>query len=300
MGGRFDRPFEPLRVFCYDSAVVETVYFETVGDRHLQKIGGMTVLERRIREVAKRGATHVLVAAERVDFGRPLPVVLEFVPRKNTIPEGVRVERADVIGGVEIVDAAAAAGVERAIVAALNQGDEGFVDMRVRRPIAARLARWLSHRSLALRPAHVLMLSAIVGLAAAAVIAWRRDTFGLVIGGVLYEASALVDASVGRLARLRFQSVRRTAVARGVVDAAVVVAIASVVGGVWWWLGLGAAALVPWRVPRPARLRALGQRDQFVFFAMISCVIGVPQWVVIDALIVSAVNLIALVHRRRA
>jgi hypothetical protein len=279
---------------------VQTVYFETVGDRHLQKVGGLTVLERRIREVARRGATHVLVAAERVDFGRPLPVVLEFVSRTSTVPEGVVLERADVIDGMEIADAAAAGRVELAIVRGLNHGDEGIVDMRVRRPLAMRLTRVIARASLALRPAHVMIVAALMGLAAAAIVVMRGDVWGVAIGGVALEASAIVEGTVLRLARLRFQSVRYEGVARAIVDSAFVLAIGFVSGGMWWWMALGAAAVMPWRVPRPGRLRALGQRDAFVFFAMISCVIGVPQWVVIDGLVMSGVNIIALVVRRRA
>lgn len=276
----------------------QTVYFETVGDRHLHKIGGVTVLERRIREVARRGATHVLVAAERVDFGRPLPVVLEFVSRRSPVPEGVRLERADVIEGEEIVDAAAAERAERALVRTLNEDDEGIVDMRVRRPIAMRLTRAIARTPL--RAAGVMMVAAVVALIAAAIVAVRADTVGFVVGGIVFEIGAIVEGTVGRLARLRFQRVRRRAVARAIVDSAFVLAVGWALGGMWWWMGIGAAAVMPWRVPRPGRLRALGQRDQFVFFAMVSCVIGVPHWVVIDGLVMSAVNVVALVARRRA
>ena len=41
-----------------------TVFLETTGERHLRLIGGLTALERRVREVAKQGATKVLVRME--------------------------------------------------------------------------------------------------------------------------------------------------------------------------------------------------------------------------------------------
>ena len=145
-----------------------------------------------------------------------------------------------------------------------------------------------------------MIAAAVMGLVAAVIVAVRGDVLGVAIGGVVLEASAIVEATVMRLARLRFQAVKHEAVARAIVDFAFVLAIGFALGGMWWWMALGAAAVMPWRVPRPGRLRALGQRDAFVFFAMISCLIGVPQWVVIDGLVMSAVNIISLVHRRMA
>ena len=63
---------EPL---CYLETTAETVAFlETTGDRHTQVVGGLTALERRIREVAKAGATRAVVAAAPVDIVRPLPI----------------------------------------------------------------------------------------------------------------------------------------------------------------------------------------------------------------------------------
>ena len=42
---------------------METVFFDSAEDRHAQLVGGVTALERRVREVAKQGATRAVVAA---------------------------------------------------------------------------------------------------------------------------------------------------------------------------------------------------------------------------------------------
>ena len=42
---------------------MDTVFFESTSERHAQVIGGLTALERRIREVARQGAARAVVAA---------------------------------------------------------------------------------------------------------------------------------------------------------------------------------------------------------------------------------------------
>src|SRR5439155_24671005 len=83
---------------------VETVFLEATGDRHTRVVGGLTALERRIREVAKQGAQKAVVAAEPVAIARPLPIPVEYVAPGSAVPDGAKRERADVIAGVELVD----------------------------------------------------------------------------------------------------------------------------------------------------------------------------------------------------
>ena len=221
---------------------MQTVYFETIGDRHLRRIGGLTVLERRIREVAKQGTTHVLIAAERIDLPRPLPVVIEFVPRTGTLPEGVRLERADILDGIELVDDAAAARAERALIARSNPR-EGPVAAFVNR-LSMPITRSLSHRSLAVTPDHVTIAAIVVGLAAAALIVLRGDSVAFAIAGVLFALSSILGAVDGVLARLRFQKVPSLDRLSGaVVDSAVLAATGYALGGAWMWIGCAAAGV---------------------------------------------------------
>ncbi|HEY0252482.1 MAG TPA: hypothetical protein VGC41_13195, partial [Kofleriaceae bacterium] len=73
-------------------------YLESTGDRHTQIVGGLTVLERRIRELAKAGVTRAFIATAPVELARAMPIPIEFV---TSIPEGARRERADIIAGIE-------------------------------------------------------------------------------------------------------------------------------------------------------------------------------------------------------
>ena len=74
---------------------------------HRRVVGGLLVIERRIRELAKAGATRAVVAAAPVDIARPLPIPVEYVAPGSAAPDGAQCERADVIAGVELVDEAA-------------------------------------------------------------------------------------------------------------------------------------------------------------------------------------------------
>jgi len=136
---------------------VPTAFVETTQTRHLARVGGLTALERRLRELAKQGVTHAIVAAPPVELARPLPLEVEFVAAGTPPPPGVRVERADVIAGIELVDAAAVRRAEWAVIRTMNKSYEGPVDALINWRFSMRITRALSHRSLAVTPAPVLV-----------------------------------------------------------------------------------------------------------------------------------------------
>jgi len=141
-------------------------FLETTGDRHVRRVGGVTALERRIRECAKQGADRVIVAAEPVELGRPMPVPVEFVAPGTAAPEGTYTERADVIAGIELVDAGATKRAEWALIRRMNKSFEGPVDALINWRFSMRITRVLSHRSLAVTPNHVTIAAILVGLCA--------------------------------------------------------------------------------------------------------------------------------------
>lgn len=314
---------------------MQTVFLETTGERHLVRIGGLTALERRVREVAKQGATRVVVAAPPVALDRALPVPLEIVPPGTPPPAGARVERADVIAGIELVDAAAAARAEWALIRRMNKAHEGPVDALINWRFSMRITRALSHRSLAVTPNHVTLAAIVVGLAAAA-LATRGSHLALAAAGVLLELNSILDSVDGELARLRFQYSKLGQwldnVSDDVVDNAVIAACGYALGGTWWWLGLAAAggrlvhalstyawvyattgggdvfafrwwfesatasAEEVYKPHSPATwLRSLGRRDTFVFCWMIALACDLPQWVVVHGLAIAAINVGLLV-----
>lgn len=222
-----------------------TVFFETTGDRHVQIVGGLTALERRIREVARQGAERAIVAAAPVEHARPLPIPVEFVAPGTPAPEGARVERADVIAGIELADdAATRQRAEWALIRGMNKSYEGPVDALINWRFSMRITRWLARRSLAVTPNHVTITAILLGLAAA-LIASRGGYAMIAIAGVMLEGNSILDSVDGELARLRYQFSKLGQaldnMSDDIVDNVFLAAVGYALGGVWMWLGVAAA-----------------------------------------------------------
>lgn len=305
-------------------------FLETTGDRHTVVVGGLTALERRIREVAKAGATKAIVAAEPVAIARPLPIPVEYVPRGTQPPADAKPERIDVIAGVELVDEAARGKAEWALIRRMNKSYEGPVDALINWRFSMRITRVLSHLSLSFTPNHITICAILVGIFAS-VLASRGDYLPVAIAGVLLEFNSILDSCDGELARLRYQYSKLGQwldnLSDDIVDNLFLAAVGYGIGGIWMWLGLAAAigrvlvslstyadvyrrtgtgdvfAFRFWFEKQEAShdeiydpkaittwLRSLGRRDTFVFFWMIACVVGFPYWVIGHGLVISAVN----------
>jgi phosphatidylglycerophosphate synthase len=309
---------------------VETVFLETTGDRHAQIVGGLTALERRVRECAKQGAKRVVVAAAPVEVTRALPIPVEFVAPGSAAPEGARVERADVIAGVELTDEASRQKAEWALIRGMNKSYEGPVDALINWRFSMRITRWLARRSMAVTPNHVTMTAIVIGLAAAA-LATRGGYLVVAIAGVMLEINSILDSVDGELARLRYQFSKLGQaldnMSDDIVDNVFIAAVGYGLGGVWMWLGLAAAGgrvfvsltvyLAVWKKlgnadvmayrwwfetdvatvdeqfdPKAITtwLRSFGRRDTYVFVWMLACVAAFPYWVVCHGLVIAAVN----------
>ncbi|MFT3695426.1 MAG: CDP-alcohol phosphatidyltransferase family protein [Kofleriaceae bacterium] len=307
-------------------------YLESTGDRHTQLVGGITALERRIRELAKSGATRVLVATPPVEIARSLPVPVEYV---TSIPDGARRERADVIAGIELVDEAARKQAEWKLIRGMNKSFEGPVDALINWRFSMRITRVLSRTSLAFTPNHITIFAILVGLFAS-VLAWRGVYVTTAIAGVLLEFNSILDSCDGELARLRFQYSKLGQwldnLSDDIVDNVFLIAVGHGLGGFWQWIGLGAAlgrvlvSLVTYvsvyrrtgtgdvfafrwwfesdkqtadDVYDPKAittwLRSFGRRDTFVFIWMLACVAGFPYWVIGHGAVIAAVNVSLLV-----
>ncbi len=225
------------------------VFFEATADRHALIIGGVTAIERRVREVAKQGATKAIVAGARVEFPRTLPIEVEFVAPGTAAPEGARRERGDVIAGIELVDEAARKQAEWKLIRGSNKSYEGPVDALINWRFSMRITRWLARRSLAVTPNHVTACAILVGLFASAVASGLVGITGwaqFAIAGVLLEVNSILDSVDGELARLRFQYSKvgqwMDNVSDDIVDNLFVASVGYALGGVWMWIGLGASA----------------------------------------------------------
>lgn len=303
-------------------------FLETTGERHLQLIGGVTALERKIREAAKTGATKAVVAAPATTFPRALPIPVEFVERGTPAPEGAQRMRADVIADVDLVDAEACARAEWALIRRMNKSFQGPVDATINWRVSMRITRRLSHLSLAFTPNHITVTSILVGLTAA-VVAGVGTYAAIALGGVLLQVQSILDSCDGELARLRFQYSKvgqwLDNLSDDLVDNAFVAGVGVALGGVWlvialagvaarvvvalyiyisvyrrtgtgdifafrWWFEGDAAT--PDEVFKPSLrtyLRSLGRRDTYVFLWMIVCLASFPEWVVGHAAVIGAV-----------
>jgi phosphatidylglycerophosphate synthase len=310
-------------------------FLETTGDRHTQVVGGLTALERRIREVAKAGATRAVVAAAPVEIARPLPIPVEWVAPGSVAPEGAQRERADVIAGVELVDEEARKRAEWALIRRMNKSFEGPVDALINWRFSMRITRVLARRSLAVTPNHVTVTAILVGLLAAFVVS-RGGWACVAAGGVLLELNSILDSCDGELARLRYQYSKvgqwLDNLSDDIVDNVFIICAGVGLGGVWPWVGLAAACgrwLVSivtyvsvyratgtgdifafrWWFERGAAtaddvydpkaittwLRSFGRRDTYVFVWMLACLAGFPYWVVGHGLVIAVVNVSILV-----
>jgi len=310
---------------------VETAaYLQSTADGHAQIVGGLTVLERRIRELAKAGVTRALIATAPLELSRPMPIPIQFVPPGAPVPEGARVERADVIAGIEIIDEASRSAAEWKLIRGMNKSFEGPVDALINWRFSMRITRVLARQSMALTPNHVTIVAIVIGLLAS-VLASRGTYLTVAIAGVLLEFNSILDSCDGELARLRFQYSKLGQwldnLSDDIVDNVFLIAIGHGLGGIWAWIGLFSAlgrvlvSLVTYvsvyrrtgtgdvfafrwwfesdkvsadDVYDPKAittwLRSFGRRDTFVFIWMLACVAGFPYWVIGHGAVIAAVN----------
>src|SRR3954466_13808811 len=107
-----------------------------------------------------------------------------------------------------------------------------------------RITRLLARRSLAVTPNHVTIAAIAVGLLAA----WLATRGGhalFALAGVLLELNSILDSCDGELARLRYQYSKLGQwlhnLSDDIVDNVFVAAVGHGLGGIWQWIGLGAA-----------------------------------------------------------
>ncbi len=303
-----------------------TVFLEpSAGARMI--VGGLTVLERRIRELAKAGATQVIAVGEPVAM-RPMPVPVEYVAEGTAPPDGAEVQPSDVIADVRVVDDATRAQAEWALLRRMNKSHEGPVDATINWRFSMRITRQLAKTRFT--PNHVTIVAILIGLCASWMVTRGGYAF-VAAGGVLLQLNCILDSCDGELARLRFQYSKLGQwldnVADDLVDNLFIIACGIAIGGIWPWLGLGAAC-GRWFVvlytyfdvyrrtgtgdtfafrwffergkptaeslydPRQIStwLRSFGRRDTFVFVWFLACVAGFPYWVIGHGLLIAAVQ----------
>ncbi len=207
------------------------------------RIGGMSVLERTLREAARRGVTRAIVRAEAARLP-PLPtlaITVEVVAPGAAIPADAVAVPGDVIGGVRVTDRASARAAMRALLQACRRPHDGVADRFVIRHVSLALTGVLTRTPIT--PNHVTLANVAVGLAACW-FASRGSRVGFALAGALMFLQLVLDSSDGELARIRHRHSRfgmiLDNVADDVIDNGFIAGLGLGVGGVWAWLGVGA------------------------------------------------------------
>jgi phosphatidylglycerophosphate synthase len=232
---------------CYRRAVSSTPAVFIVADSGSTApslvIGGLTVLERRLREAERRGVPRALVACAGELPRRPLAIPVERVAEGSAPPPGVDVVRADELCGVRLDGPAAARQAEWKLLRGLPKSFQGPADALVNQHISLRITRLLCRTPIT--PNQVTAAALLVGLVAAVLLAGASRA-SVAAAGALIFLQNLLDSCDGELARLRYQFSAfgqwLDNIADDVVDAALMVGLGAAAGGVWLWLGLAAGA----------------------------------------------------------
>lgn len=207
------------------------------------RVGGMSVVERVLREAARRGATGAIVRideAARLELAS-VPISVERISASSSTPE-LPVIEGRTIAGVEISDEASRRRASRALLQSLRRPHDGLGDRFVIRPISLRLTAALCR--LGATPNQVTVANIVIGLCACAFAAGSSST-ARILAGIAIIVQVILDSCDGELARLRHMSSRLGMwldnVSDDVIDALFLVALGWGVGGPWLVVGIAAA-----------------------------------------------------------
>lgn len=311
----------------------QTVFVEVgASGSHAMVCGGMTVVERAIREAGKQGATRAIVAAPLVELRADLPVAVEWVAPGTVPPEDVRVVRGDQVAGITIDGPATRKEAERKLIANLNKSFEGPFDKYFNSHFSRPVTRMLMPTRI--RPNHITLFATLIGLIGA--ITLLPGTWAAVaIGGTLLEIQCILDSCDGEIARLKYQGSKLgqwlDTLTDGVLDNAFVACAAIAAGGTWQTIGLLSVATRIWveiyvyvdvykrtRTPDQtlfrlwyedekasaddiydyttfnAWFRSLGRRDVVVAAYWLFCLANLVEGVVLYAVVMNGISFLGL------
>jgi phosphatidylglycerophosphate synthase len=274
-------------------------------------IGGMTVVERVLREAQRAGAGRAVVHGVIPAIPK-LPIIVELRAPTDAPPTDAEPIDAVAIAGVTVTDEESRRRAARALWRSCRRPYDGLGDRYVIRAISTRLSRLLC--LLGATPNQVTLVNIAIGFAACAFAA----TGSFVVAGALMFAQVVLDSCDGELARIRFMHSRVGMIldnsSDDLIDNLFVAMLGIGIGGIWAPIGVAAAigrgfsaAMIHIDVARQGKLgdilafkwffdsadetlsdrfetkasiigtaRAFGRRDLYVLVWAASCVIGLP------------------------
>jgi phosphatidylglycerophosphate synthase len=204
------------------------------------RVGGMTVLERHVRE-ARRAGARVLVRGSDEQVARLDPAL--GASRAGADAAGARVVRGDEVAGVRITDGGSRRAAEWALMETCRRPYDGIADRYLWRALSLRITRRVAATSIT--PNQVTVVAALLGLVGCGLVA-LRETAWVVAGGAALLVGLVLDSVDGELARVKLQFSRLGMVldnvSDDVVDTLFLAAAGWAAGGIWWWIGAAAAA----------------------------------------------------------
>ncbi|MCC6644173.1 MAG: CDP-alcohol phosphatidyltransferase family protein [Polyangiaceae bacterium] len=204
------------------------------GEAYGLRCGGVVVLERALRALAKQGHARATVAAPELSLRADLPISVDWVARDTPPPDGAEVVRGDEVAGVRVIDRATCEQAEWELCLGLSKSHQGLIDGLINWRFSVRITRLLS--STRVTPNQITAVSFVTGLAGSALLLGGSH-LSLAMGGVLIQAQSILDSCDGELARLRFQGSKLGQwldnVTDDVLDLTFICCAAIAAGGAW-------------------------------------------------------------------
>jgi phosphatidylglycerophosphate synthase len=204
-------------------------------------VGGMTVVERALREAARAGADKAIVHGA-IPALPPLGIAVEVRAESEEPPADATPIDAATIAGVPISDEVSRRRASRALWRSCRRPYDGLGDKYVIRGISTRLSRMLCR--IGATPNQVTVANIVIGLAACVIVAFGTQT-ALIAAGALMFAQVVLDSCDGELARIRFMHSRLGMIldngSDDLIDNLFVAMLALGIGGVWAPIGIAAA-----------------------------------------------------------
>lgn len=278
-------------------------------------VGGMTVVERVLRDAVKAGADAAVVHADAVPALPALGIAVEVRPASEPPPADAQPIAGDEIAGVTITDETSRRRAARALFASCRRPHDGLADKYVIRAVSTRLSRVLC--AIGATPNQVTAVNILVGLVACAFAAFGTVD-ALIAAGCLVFLQLVLDSCDGELARIRHMHSRIGMIldngSDDLIDNLFVAMLALGIGGIWAPIGIVSALarsfsalMIHVDVARRGRpgdvmsfrwffdtegeqladrfetkqsvmgtVRAFGRRDMYGFVWAVTCVGGAP------------------------
>jgi phosphatidylglycerophosphate synthase len=204
------------------------------------RVGGMTVLERHVREARRAGAARILIRGSD-DQLAGLDPALGAERIAGELP-GARAVPGDQIAGVRITDERSRRRAEWALMETCRRSYDGIADRYLWRALSLRITQRVAATSIT--PNQVTVVAALLGLVGCGLVA-LRETAWVMAGGAALLVGLVLDSVDGELARVKLRFSRLGMVLDNVsddiVDTLFLAAAGAAAGGIWLWIGLVAA-----------------------------------------------------------